>query len=194
MHILQPALRLQAVGIPYTSEPTFITEERTMKKLTLSWIIFLSALVTMGLGALAIETRAAGPSDEEVQDMARSMGRDPKQCEAIQNQVNRLTSISESSMSDDEKVSKLSEALAESKAGMQKSAQKDPEVDKAVSQYLVLIEDLVSAARASATGADKNVSAAVTNDLKRLTILTKNYVAIMKLMCPRLTLPEPVNK
>jgi hypothetical protein len=165
-----------------------------MKNLLTPWIIFLSFFTIVSFGALATATWAAGPSDEEVQDMARSMGMDPKQCEAIQNQVNRVTSISESSMSDDEKVSKLSEALAESMAGMQKSAQKDPEVDKAVSQYLVLIEDLVSAARASATGEDKNVSAAVKNDLKRLTILTKNYVAMMKLMCPRLTLPESMNK
>lgn len=165
-----------------------------MKTLSHSWMIFLSVFAIMTFGVLAPEIQAAGPSDEEVQDMARSMGMDPKQCDGIQNQINRVMSISESSMSDDEKVSKLSEALAESMAGMQRSAQKDPEVEKAVGQYLVMIQDLVSAARASATGDDKNVSAAVKNDLQRLTILTKNYVAMMKLMCPRLTLPEAMNK
>jgi hypothetical protein len=165
-----------------------------MKKPSLFWMIFLSIVAIMTSGALATETRAAGPSDEEVQDMARSMGMDPKRCDDLQNQVNRVTSISESSMSDDEKVSKLSEALAEAMAGMQKSAQKDAEVEKAVSQYRVLIQDLISAAKASATGDDKKVSAAVKNDLQRLTILTKNYVAMMRFMCPRLTLPEAMTK
>lgn len=157
-------------------------------------MIALSAFVIMSSGATSTETRAAGPSDEEVQDMARSMGMDPRRCDDLQNQINRVTSISESSLSDDEKVSKLSEALAESIAAMQKSAQKDAEVEKAVNQYLLLIRDLLSAARASATGDHKNVSASVKNDLQRLTILTKNYVAMMKLMCPRLTLPEAMNK
>jgi DNA repair ATPase RecN len=136
----------------------------------------------------------AGPSDDEVQDLARSMGMDPRSCDDIQNRINRVAAIAESSLSDDEKVSRLSEALAESIAGMQKAGQKDDEVAKAVNQYLVLIQDLLSTARASATGDDKKVSAAVKNDLQRLTILTKNYVAMMKLMCPRLALPEAMNK
>ncbi len=165
-----------------------------MKKISFRAILLLFAIIMASLWTCVTAAQQAGPSDEEVQDLARSMGMDPRSCDDIQNRINRVTAIAESSLSDDEKVSRLSEALAESIAGMQKAGQKDDEAAKAVNQYLVLIQDLLSAARASATGDDKKVSAAVKNDLQRLTILTKNYVAMMKLMCPRLALPEAMNK
>jgi hypothetical protein len=136
----------------------------------------------------------AGPSDEEIQDMARTMGMDPKLCDGLQERINRIVAISESSISDEEKLEKLSEAVAESILGMEKSGSKDAEVAKAAKQYLVLIKGLLATARASTAADNKEVSSKAREDLQKLIILTKTYVAMMKVMCPKLKLPDAVNK
>jgi len=165
-------------------------------------IILLFALVLSGGEIFTAQARAAdvregqnsGPSDREIQDMARSMGMDPKLCDGLQERINRIVAISESSITDEEKVEKLSEAVAESIAGMQKSGSKDAEVAKAANQYLVLMKGLIAAVRASVGTGDKKVSASAKEDLQKLIILTKTYVAMMKIMCPKLTLPDTMNK
>ena len=136
----------------------------------------------------------AGPSDEEIQDMARTMGMDPKLCEGLQERINRIVAISESSISDEEKLEKLSEAVSESILGMEKSGSKDAEVANAAKQYLVLIKGLLATARASTAADNKEVSGKAREDLQKLIILTKTYVAMMKVMCPKLKVPDAINK
>ena len=53
---------------------------------------------------------------------------------------------------------------------------------------------LLAAARKSASGDDKKVSDAVKDDLQKLKIMTKDYVQMMKLMCPKLALPDVMTK
>ncbi len=59
---------------------------------------------------------------------------------------------------------------------------------------LVFMKGLIAAARASAAAGDKKVSATAKEDLQKLIILTKTYVAMMKVMCPKLTLPDTMSK
>jgi hypothetical protein len=165
-----------------------------MKRKSFAWMIFLSALLITGLGAFIAHAQNAGPSDQEMQDMARGMGMDPRQCDDIQNRINQIVAIYESSLSDNEKIASLTEAVAQSVDEMQQAAAKDPEVATAGNQYLVLIQELLAAARKSASGDDKKVSDAVKDDLQKLKIMTKDYVQMMKLMCPKLALPEVMTK
>ena len=173
-----------------------------MKRVSITWIILLFALALWGGEVVATKAQAAdagqgrnaGPSDQEIQDMARTMGMDPKLCDGLQERINRIVAISESSITDEEKVEKLSEAVAESIAGMQKSGSKDAEVAKTANQYLVLMKGLLAAARASAAAGDKKVSTSAKEDLQKLIILTKVYVSMVKVMCPKLTVPDAMNK
>jgi hypothetical protein len=169
-----------------------------MKKNFSVWMMLLvAAILCCGIifpKAQAADTQKTGPSDREIQDMARSMGMDPKLCEALQERINRIVAIADSSLTDEEKVTKLSEAVAESIQGMQTSGSKDPEVANAASQYLVLMKDIITAARSSAAKGDNKVSASAKEDLQKLLIVTKTYMSMMKIMCPKLTLPDTMKK
>ncbi len=171
-----------------------------MKKNFSVWMILLvAAILCCGIifpKAQAADTqdRNTGPSDQEIQDMARNMGMDPKLCEALQERINRIVAIADSSLTDEDKVNKLSEAVAESIGGMQTAGSKDPEVANAASQYLVLMKDIITAARSSTAKGDNKVSASAKEDLQKLLIITKTYMSMMKIMCPKLTLPDTMKK
>ena len=79
---------------------------------------------------------------------------------------------------------------------MQKAGSDDPEVASTANQYLVLMKQLMAMAMAEEppSGSDKNVSVAAANSLKKLKALTQNYVKMMKILCPRLTLPPIMNQ
>jgi hypothetical protein len=165
-----------------------------MKRTSFMWMLFLSALLITSLGAFIAHAQKTGVSDQEMQDMARGMGMDPGQCEGLQNRINQIVAIYESPLSDDEKMAQLTEILAQSVAEMQQAGSKDPEVATAGNQYVLLIQELLAAARKSAAGGDKKVSDAVKDDLQKLKIMTKDYMQMMKLMCPKLALPDVMTK
>jgi hypothetical protein len=165
-----------------------------MKRISFAWMIFVTVLLITSLGASIAHAQGAGPSDKEVQDLARDMGMDPRQCDDVQNRINQVVAIYESPLSDDEKMARLTEAVAQSMAEMQHAGSKDPEVATAGNQYVLLIQELLAAARKSASGDDKKVSDAVKDDLQKLKIMTKDYVQMMKLMCPKLVLPDVMTK
>ncbi len=165
-----------------------------MGKKYFTWTIFLSALAIVSSLVITAQAQNAGPTDQEVQDMARGMGIDPRQCENLQNRINQIVAIYESPASDNEKVASLSEAVAQSMAEMEQAASKDPEVEKAVNQYLGLMKELMAAARSSASGDDKKISDAAKDDLQKLKIMTSTYVQMMKALCPKLILPDVMTK
>jgi hypothetical protein len=164
-----------------------------MKRLFHSLIILLAVLAVIS-SASFLGAQNTAPTDEEVQDMARSMGMDPKRCAVLQNQINKITAVAESSLKDDEKVARLSELVAQSMAEMQKEASKDEEVAGIVNQYLSLMQGIMSAARTSGAGDDKKVPSTAAEDLAKLKTMTHTYVQMMKLMCPKLVVPESTNK
>ena len=165
-----------------------------MGKTYFAWTIFLSAVAIISSLVSMAQAQNAGPADQEVQDMARGMGMDSRQCENLQNRINHIVGIYESPLSDNEKVASLSEAVAQSMAEMQQAAAQDPEVEKAVNQYLGLMKELMAAARSSASGDDKKISDAAKDDLQKLKIMTNTYVQMMKALCPKLTLPDVMTK
>jgi hypothetical protein len=165
-----------------------------MKRISFPWMIFVSVLLITSLGASIAHAQGASPSDKEIQDLARDMGMDPRQCDDVQNRINQVVAIYESALSDDEKMARLTEAVAQSMAEMQQAGSKDPEVATAGNQYVLLIQELLAAARKSASGDDKKVSDAVKDDLQKLKIMTKDYVQMMKLMCPKLVLPDVMTR
>lgn len=166
-----------------------------MKRTHLGWLALLAALAVLGfLQASAQAQQSSGPSPEELEDLAKDFGIDPAQCEALQKQIDRVVSVYQSGMSDDEKVARLSELWAQTASSMQKSGANDPEVGSAVNQYLFLMQELMAMAQASPGGSDKSVTPAARNSLNKLKGLSQNYVKMMKVMCPKLTLPPVMNQ
>ncbi len=169
------------------------------KKFSVWMILLLAAILCCGIVISQAQTsdqkaQNTGPTDQEIQDMARSMGMDPKLCENIQERINRIVEVADSSLTDQEKIDKLSEAISESMAGMQTAGSKDAEVASAANQYLVLMKDIMTAARSSAAKGDNKVSGSTREDLQKLLIITKTYMAMMKVMCPKLALPDSMSK
>jgi hypothetical protein len=135
---------------------------------------------------------ASAPSDGEVQDMARSMGMDPRQCDALQSRIDQVTSVANSSLAENEKAARLVELLNQAIESMKQSASNDPEVSQIVNQYLGMMQGLVAAARNQ--GNDKSASPNSEEDLSKLKIMTQTYLQMMKMMCPKLRLPESMAK
>jgi hypothetical protein len=165
-----------------------------MKRTSLIWWIFMSVLVITSSLYLVTQTESAGPSDQEVQDFARGMGINPKQCDDLQNKINQIVAIYESPLSDKEKMASLSEFATKSMEEMKQAASKDPEVATAVNQHLILMQSILSAAQASASRGEKTLPDPVKDDLQKMKILTKTYVDLMKGLCPKLALPDVVTK
>jgi hypothetical protein len=119
---------------------------------------------------------------------------DPALCDGLQAQIDKVVNIYRSSVTEDEKVSQLTEALAESLRNMRESGQKDPEVDRLVKQYLTIIEGLLTSARDSFKAGVKQLPPDAKDELQKLKILTGTYMGMMKMMCPKLALPDVMNK
>jgi len=165
-----------------------------MKRLLGKMLVFSTAFMAICLAPCFAEAQNAGPRDDEIQDMGRSFGMDPALCDGLQAQIDKVVNIYRSAATEDEKVSQLTEALTESLRNMRESGAKDPEVDRIVKQYLTIIEGLLASARDFLRAGDKQLPPNAKNELQKLKIMTATYVSMMKIMCPRLNLPELVNK
>jgi len=157
-------------------------------------LIFSTAFLAICLAPCFAEAQNVGPRDDEVQDMGRSFGMDPALCDGLQAQIDKVVNIYRSAATEDEKVSQLTDALTESLRNMRESGAKDPEVGRIVKQYLTIIEGLLASARDSLRAGAKQLPPDVKNELQKLKIMTATYVSMMKIMCPKLNLPELVNK
>jgi hypothetical protein len=142
----------------------------------------------------AAAQRSTGPSPDELEDLAKDMGMSPAKCNAVQQQINQVVAVYQSSLSDEEKIARLSQLWSQSAASLQKAGSADTEVASTADQYLSMMDELVGMAKDSSKGSDKNASAAAMNSLKKLKTLTQNYVKMMKVMCPKLTLPPIMNQ
>jgi len=164
-----------------------------MKRFFGSIVIFL-ALLAISFAPCFAEAQNAGPKDNETQDMARSLGMDPALCDGLQNQIDKVVNIYRSAATDDDKISQLTEALAQSLRNMRESGHKDPEVDRIFKQYLTIIEGLLASLRDSFKSGDKQLAPDAGDELRKLKIMTGTYVSMMKMMCPKLNLPDVMNK
>jgi hypothetical protein len=165
-----------------------------MKRFFARILIFSSALLAICLVPCLASDPNVSPKDDEVQDMARSFGMDPAVCEGLQSQIDKVVNIAQSALSDEEKISRLTETLTESLENMQQASLKDPEMDRIVKQYLTLIQGLLGMVKDSFRTDGKQISPEAKNELQKLKIMTSTYVSMMKMLCPKLTLPEVVDK
>jgi hypothetical protein len=163
-----------------------------MKKSCLRAVFFLMMIFAVGFSPCMSQARGAAPDNGEKRDMSREMGMNPEVCAALQKQINTVVEISQSSLKDDEKITKLVDVLSQAMAAMTKSAEKDSEIDQIVKQYSFFFKAILSSVLAS----DPSGKAApgLKDELQKLKILTSNYVNMAKMMCPEIKLPESVNK
>jgi type I site-specific restriction endonuclease len=117
---------------------------------------------------------------------------DPRECAALQSRIDKLTSVADSSLSEVDKVARISEFLNQSLDSMKQSASSDPDVSQIMNQYLSLMQGIISAARNSADP-DK-INPSIVQDVSKLKIMTQTYVQLMKIMCPDLRLPQSFAK
>ncbi len=165
-------------------EPLFIhpPHERVIMKRIAPILIILCTAV-----AVTVVSHAA-----ESQDVLPGQGIDPGVCTELQNQIDNVVNISRSTATDAEKVAQLSQILAQSLAAMSKPSDKDGEMDRIVNQYKFLIQGLMTAALATA-GSSGAIPGETKDELQKIKVLTSNYVAMAKILCPNLKLPDAVN-
>jgi hypothetical protein len=156
-------------------------------------LIALCLAASLNLTAGLVIAEDDSQMRKEAQDMLPSKGLDPSVCTELQSQIDRVMGIAGSSQSDGEKVSQLSELLAQSMAAMSKTSGADPEIERIVKQYKFFIQGLLTAALVTG-GESKDVSAPAKDELQKLKTLTSNYVAMAKILCPDVKLPDVINK
>jgi DNA repair ATPase RecN len=138
------------------------------------------------------QTGPAAPSQSDLSEMSETMIIDPRECAALQSRIDKLTSVADSSLSEVDKVARISEFLNQSLDSMKQSASSDPDVSQIMNQYLSLMQGIISAARNSADP-DK-INPSIVQDVSKLKIMTQTYVQLMKIMCPDLRLPQSFAK
>jgi hypothetical protein len=158
-------------------------------------LFMLVALLT-ATSFLPITARAdkpAAPSEEELADMAQDLGMDPATCDAIQARIDQVVAVYQSSQTESEKLAKLTELWSQAMTDMKKAGEQDGDVASTSGQYLLIMQELVDMAKAAPDGGQQ-VSPAAKNTLVKLKALTQNYVKMMKIMCPKLSLPPLMNQ
>jgi hypothetical protein len=163
-------------------------------KIITSMLMALCLVASTGLVATVAKAEDAGQNKTEAQDLLPAKGLDPSVCTGLQKQIDQVMNIAGSSLTDTEKVAQLSQMLAQSMAAMTKSSGNDAEVDRIVKQYQFFIQSLLTAALATGSSNNNNVSASANDELQKFKTLTANYVAMAKILCPDVKLPDVINK
>jgi hypothetical protein len=164
-------------------------------KIIASMLMALCLVASTGLVATVAKAEDAGQNKTEAQDLLPAKGLDPSVCTGLQKQIDQVMNIAGSSLTDTEKVAQLSQMLAQSMAAMTKSSGDDAEVDRIVKQYQFFIQSLLTAALATgSSNNNNNVSASANDELQKFKTLTANYVAMAKILCPDVKLPDVINK
>jgi len=116
-------------------------------------------------------------------------------CQKIQEQVNEVVKVSQSSsLTDEQKVAHLSKSWAESVSAMQDKAKNDTEMGKMVSELSKTMGQVLALALVPSAQGSQDASADAQNALKDVKDQVKPYVSFMKLLCPDLILPPEVSK
>lgn len=151
-------------------------------KVVFRWLLPISAMFAFFLADVQrCESQATGPSQDLV-------------CDNLQQQIDQLVAVSKATdLTDEQKIAKLSKSWTDSLAAMNQFSGKDDETTKLVTEMAgPLIRIVESALKTSA--ADGSVSAETKRDFDKIGQLIKPYVAVMKMICPTLALPENVPK
>ncbi|MEW6530532.1 MAG: hypothetical protein AB1473_06835 [Thermodesulfobacteriota bacterium] len=146
--------------------------------------------VVISVGLLALSGTLA-PCFAQIQGLTI----DPAVCSQLQGRLDEIVAISRSeTMSDQEKVARLSESWKQSMTEMLKGAGQDSEMAKVIKDLIESIAQTLVKAKSSAQSPKGDTGAEAARDLRVLMERTKPYVAIMQLLCPDLKVPEAVTK
>jgi hypothetical protein len=144
----------------------------------------LLSVVVIALGVAAHLSAAQAPDPKTAQRI----------CEAVQNQIDQIRSIADSTaVSDEEKVAKLKEIWMQSWQEIQNFAQDDPDMSAQLKQLSGLIAALLFEADDPRNAGKKDVSDQAKAALAQIKERIKPYMTVMKMMCPQLVLPPALS-
>ncbi len=155
-------------------------------------ILTTAVCVLLWAGQSYAEKRILPPPSEDVQNASPLMGIDPNICAALQKQVDSVTSISGSGLTEQEKINRLTQHLAQSIASMRQSAKGEPDAAVPVQQYVTLIQALLAVVRSTPDAGNSSVPTAAAEGFQKFQALTSTYVNLVKVMCPSVALPTNV--
>ncbi|HMK37364.1 MAG TPA: hypothetical protein VK463_19980 [Desulfomonilaceae bacterium] len=156
-------------------------------------IFYVVVMVCAFTAANATLSQADGnsvdPGRNEALDILPGTRPGGEMCSELQDKIDNVVNLSRAGLSDKEKIAKLSALFSQSMAALTKSSEKDSEIDAITKQYKFLFETLLAAAMATSSD-DAKITPDTKDELQKLKIMTANYVALMRLLCPGLKLPE----
>lgn len=119
----------------------------------------------------------------------------PAVCEALQKQVDEVVALgSSTTLTDEEKISRLTASIASSVATMLRTTKDTPEAAKIAQQWLTMLNQVMAAANTAKSSDTQNVSPEAKRGLDIARNRMKPYLAIMRMMCPNLTVPDSVSR
>lgn len=152
-----------------------------MSSIRCSWTVVVSALI-----AFLVCADVSRAQDPEV-------GLDQAKCAELQSRIDAVMEVSNSTtMSDSDKVAALAKVWGQALTTMLKSTANDPDAAKIAREMADSVKRVItSAGQSSGSPGD-----AVSSDAKRGADILKSrlrpYLAVMKLMCPDLVIPNVV--
>ena len=148
----------------------------------------------LGCGIAGVQ-KAVAPTEGDLDEMARlGVGLGDQKCNAVQSQIDGIKAVYESNLSDEEKMAKLSAIWSNTAADLKKSFASDQDVKAAVEPYLLMLEGACGQCADLGSGRAKATSPRDKRTFDRMKVMTSSYVKMMRLLCPKLTLPPIVGK
>lgn len=121
---------------------------------------------------------------------------EPAACEVLQRRVDEVAALGESSeLTDDEKIARLSASIASSLATMLNVTRNDPDAAKIAQEWVTMLNQVLTAASPTGPRSDteaRDVPAGAERGVQIARNRLKPYVAVLKLICPDLVLPNSV--
>lgn len=120
---------------------------------------------------------------------------DPRKCSELQRQMDEIVAISRSTtMSEKEKMTKLTTSLAQSLKTMISSTAKDPDAAKIAREWKETLMGIMSSADVSGRAQGKDVPADAKRGVDIIRKRIQPYIAVMKLLCPNLVVPAAAGR
>ncbi len=162
----------------------------------LKWAVVFGAVLVMGVGSTGVHSQAPmSPDQRDLDEMAQiGVGLGSDRCREIQQQVDEITAVYRSGLKDEEKMAKLSQIWSRSAGELRKSGESDEIIQATVNQYLPFMEELAAEAQASVKAGQTQASKDKAAQLDRVKTMTRSYVKMIGLLCPKLSLPPIMNK
>jgi len=155
-----------------------VWEDATMGNACYAMVLVLALLAVLFPGGSA----QSAPGDD--------VKMDPAVCELLQRQMDEVVALGEASgLSDEEKIGRLSNSIASSLATMLRVTKDDPDAAKIAEEWTTMLNQVLALANTARSGTD-TVSPEAKRGLDIATNRMKPYLAVLRLMCPNLVVPD----